>query len=82
MEQYRRKTWSFTYGEFFMVILFCLLIGTGLGMFYRIKQVEPQLTTAQAEIKQSHRLMVKDLTDLDVRLGLVEKKVHGMRVKK
>jgi putative copper export protein len=82
MEQYRRKTWSFTYGEFFMVILFCLLIGTGLGMFYRIKQVEPQLTIAQAEIKRSHSLMVKDLTELDVRLTLIEKQIHGTRVKK
>ena len=81
MEQYKRKTWSFTPGEFLMVILFCLLFGTGLGMFYRIKQVEPQLTTVQAEIKQSHSFMVKDLTDLDVRLTLLEKKIYGTRVK-
>lgn len=62
--------------------LFVLLIGIGLGMAWRIKQVEPQLTIAQAEIKRSHSLMTKDLTDLDVRLTLIEKQIHGTRVKK
>jgi len=81
MEQYKRKTWSFTPGEFLMVILFSLLVGTGLGMFYRIKQIEPQLTIAQTEIKQSHSLIAKDITELDVRLTLLEKKIYGTRVK-
>ena len=76
-----RKTWSFTPGEFLMVILFSLLVGTGLGMFYRIKQVEPQLTIAQTEIKQSHSLIAKDITEIDVRLTLLEKKIYGTRVK-
>ena len=72
-------------GNFWTLIvwtMFVLLIGIGLGMFWRIQQVEPQLTTAQAEIKRSHSLMVKDLVDLDVRLTLVEKQIHGARVKK
>lgn len=62
--------------------MFILLIGFGIGQWYRIKQIEPQLTIAQAEIKRSHSLMVKDLTDLDVRLTLIEKKVYGTSVKK
>ena len=60
--------------------LFVLLIGICIGQYLRIKQVEPQLATAQSEIKASHTLLVKDLTDLDVRLKLIEKKVLGMRI--
>jgi len=62
--------------------LFVLLIGIGLGMFYRIKQIEPAFEITQAEIKESHKLLVKDFTELDIRLTLLEKKIHGMRVKK
>lgn len=62
--------------------LFVLIIGVILGQYWRIVQVEPQLTTAQAEIKHSHSLMVKDLTELDVRLTLIEKQIYGTRVKK
>ena len=72
-------------GNFWLTLvwtMFVLLIGIGLGMAWRIAQVEPNLSIAQIEIKQSHRLMVKDLTDLDVRLTLIEKQIHGTRVKK
>jgi len=72
-------------GEFWNCLIwtiFILFIGIGIGQYWRIVQVEPQLTIAQAEIKKSHSLMVKDLVDLDVRLTLIEKKIHGMRVKK
>ena len=62
--------------------LFILMIGIAFGMWWRIKQVEPNLSIAQAEIKRSHSLMVKDLVDLDVRLTLIEKQIHGTRVKK
>ena len=72
-------------GNFWTLIvwtMFVLLIGIGLGMWWRIQQVEPQLTTAQAEIKEYQRSMARDFTDLDVRLTLVEKQIHGTRVKK
>jgi hypothetical protein len=62
--------------------MFILLIGMGLGMWWRITQIEPNLAIAQAEIKRSHSLMVKDLTDLDVRLTLIENEAekHGWKV--
>ena len=71
------KTWNWL-----IWTMFVLLIGIGLGMFWRIKQVEPNLRTAQAEIKQTNRLMAEDLADLDVRLTLIEKQIYGTRVKK
>ncbi len=61
--------------------LFILLIGVGLGQWWRIKQIEPKLRDAHIEILESNRKIAHDLTDLDVRLTLMEKKVYGTRVK-
>ncbi len=61
--------------------LFILLIGIGLGQWWRIVQIEPKLRDAQDEIIKYNRNVAKDLTDLDVRLTLIEKKIHGTRVK-
>ena len=61
--------------------LFVLLIGIFLGQFYRISQVEPNFLITVSEIKQYNRLIAKDITELDVRLILLEKKIYGMRVK-
>lgn len=71
-----------TFWDRLIRITFILFIGVALGMTYRIKQVEPQLTTAQAEIKRTNRLMAYDLADLEVRIILLEKKIYGGRVKK
>ena len=61
--------------------LFVLLIGIFLGQFWRISQVEPNFLITVSEIKQSNRLIAKDITELDVRLTLLEKKIYGTRVK-
>ena len=62
--------------------LFIFMICIATGQYWRIVQVEPQLITAQAEIKRTNRLMAEDLADMDVLITLLEKKIHGGRLKK
>ena len=60
--------------EKILTLFFVLLIGIGLGYYWRACQVEPTLIQKIEKVKENQREVSKELTSLEVRIGILEKK--------
>jgi len=60
--------------EKILTLFFILLIGVGLGYYWRACQVEPALIQKIEKVKENQREISRELTSLEVRIGILEKK--------
>ncbi len=63
--------------EIVVLCLFVLLLGVGLGQWWRIAQVEPMkdqiIMEMLEEIREQRRKVAKDVIDFEIRLGILER---------
>ncbi len=78
MGEILRARSSLTRYEIVVLCLFVLLVGVGLGQWWRIAQVEPikdQIIMGMLEeIREQRRKIAKDVIDFETRLGMLEGK--------
>lgn len=62
------------------IFVTALFIGAVLGYSWRMIQVEPQVRERIVQLRETQRKINHDITELEVRLGMIEGK--GKRVAK
>ena len=59
-----------------MSYLLILMIGIGIGMFWRMKQIEPQLTSLVEGLKEERKEMRGNMISFETRLKILERRIH------
>ena len=74
--------WTFTKSGFFTVCLILILAGTGLGMLWRSRQVEPRLNAEIAALMKERREMTTLIGQAVGRITALEHrmKLAGIRI--